>query len=121
MKALDIRTFVPSKDYDESRRFYKAIGFSISDAGEELSICQSGSCTFFLQRYYNEEFANNLMLQLIVPDIEEAFAQIVSLHGFNHRFQPIQQEHWGKVVYLWGPAGELWHVTELNRHIDSTK
>jgi hypothetical protein len=115
MQMLDIRTFIPSKDYETSKAFYQALGFSCSDASEDLSIFQNGSCTFFLQRYYNEEFANNLMLQLIVADIKEAFALISSLQGFDIRYRPIQQEHWGKVIYLWGPAGELWHVTQLNQ------
>lgn len=115
MQAFDIRTFIPSKNYEISKAFYQALGFSCSDASEDLSIFHNGPCTFFLQRYYNEEFANNLMLQLIVADIEEAYALIATLQGFDIRFQPIKQEHWGKVIYLWGPAGELWHVTELNR------
>lgn len=115
MEVLDIRTFIPCKDYETSKAFYQALGFSCSDASKDLSIFHNGPCTFFLQRYYNEEFANNLMLQLVVADIEEAFALISSLQDFGIRYRPIQQEHWGKVIYLWGPAGELWHVTQLHQ------
>lgn len=54
------------------------------------------------------------MLQLIVPDIEEAFATVSSIKLKGIRYEPIKSEPWGKVIYLWGPSGELWHITELN-------
>lgn len=114
MNASDIRTFIPSKDYDVSKSFYQALGFKMEKASEDLSIFQMGDCTFFLQRHYNKEFAENLMLQLVVPSIEEAFEVIKNVQGFDFRYSPIKTEPWGKVVYLWGPSGELWHVTELN-------
>jgi catechol 2,3-dioxygenase-like lactoylglutathione lyase family enzyme len=113
MQPTSIRPFIPSKNYEESKSFYQALGFTMDYATDDLSIFHRGPCTFFLQRYYNEEFANNLMLQLIVSDIDEAFAVISGIQGINVRFEPIKNERWGKVVYLWGPAGELWHVTEL--------
>ena len=115
MQANDIRVFVPSKDYQTSQSFYQAMGFKMDPAGDDLAIFTNGSCTFFLQRHFNEEFAKNLMLQLIVADIEAAFNLISKIEGFNIRYEPIKSEPWGKVIYLWGPSGELWHITELNR------
>ena len=79
-----------------------------------LCILEAGNCTFFLQDFYDEGLAKNLMLQLIVEDIDEAFTRISSLDGFDIRYEPISEERWGKVMYLWGPAGELWHITQLN-------
>ena len=115
MQANDIRVFIPSKDYEASKSFYQALGFKMDYASDDLSIFENGQCTFFLQRYYNEEFASNLMLQLVVSNIEEAYDLISSIKGFNIKFEPIKEERWCKVVYLWGPSGELWHVTEFNR------
>jgi hypothetical protein len=114
MNVKDIRPFIPSKDYEESRSFYLALGFKMEDAGSELSLFTKGDCTFFHQKYYNEEFAKNLMLQLIVQDINEALTVIPGIQKIEVKHSPIKQEHWGKVIYLWGPSGELWHVTELN-------
>ena len=114
MQAKDLRVFVPSKDYVESQSFYRAMGFALEPATDDLSILTNGTCTFFLQRYFNEAFAKNLMLQLIVADIEEAFTLISSIQGFDIKYEPIKSEPWGKVVYLWGPSGKLWHVTELH-------
>jgi len=114
MQPSEIRVFIPSRDYEESQSFYKALGFQMEPASDDLTIFSKGSCTFFLQRFFNEEFAKNLMLQLIVPDIQEAFDFISKIKGINIRFEPIKSEPWGKVIYLWGPSGELWHVTEFS-------
>lgn len=114
MKVDDIRTFIPSKDYEVSKSFYEALGFKREYASDDLTLFENGECSFWLQRFYNEEFANNLMLQLSVLDIEEAFNLISNLKGFDIKFEPIKVERWGKVVYLWGPSGGLWHVTEFS-------
>lgn len=114
MQVESIRVFIPSKNYEESQSFYHAMGFKMGKVSNDLSIFESENCTFFLQRFYSKEFANNLMLQIAVKDIEEAFELISSIKGFNIKFEPIKNEPWGKVVYLWRPSGELWHITEFN-------
>lgn len=115
MKLNDIRVFIPSKDYEISQSFYQAFGFTLSKASDDLSILEKDNTTFFLQRYYNKEFAENLMLQLVVENIDEAYRVVSGIEGYDVRHSPIKQESWGKVIYLWGPSGELWHITELKR------
>lgn len=114
MKIDDIRVFIPSKHFDVSQSFYQALGFKMEYVSDDLSLFESGECTFFLQNFYNEGLANNLMCQLSVLDINEAFDIISSLDKFDIKYDPIKIEPWGKVIYLWGPSGELWHVTEFN-------
>ena len=115
MRADEIRVFIPSKDYNVSQSFYQALGFSMDYVSEDLSLFENGDCVFFLQRFYNHDLANNLVFQLVVVDINEAYERITSVaQTFDVRFRPIQEQPWGKVVFLWGPSGELWQVTELN-------
>lgn len=114
MKVDDIRVFIPSKDYEISKSFYQALGFSMDYASDDLSLFESGDCAFFLQRFYNEQLAKNLMIQLSVIDINDALKVISGLESFGIKYEPIKKERWGKVIYLWGPSGELWHVTEFN-------
>lgn len=114
MKVNGISVFIPSKDYAISKSFYQAIGFKMNYVTEDLSLFKNGGCTFFLQNFYNEQFANNLMFQLSVLDIDEAYEIISNLDNFDIKYEPINIECWGKVFYLWGPAGELWHVTEFS-------
>lgn len=115
MQVDDIRVFMPAKNYRESQQFYQSLGFVMEFVSDDLSLLTNGDCSFFLQRFYNQELAVNLMLQISVLDFEQAWQDISKLSGFEIRFEPIKQEPWGKVIYLWGPSGELLHVTEFNR------
>nr|WP_275442412.1 lactoylglutathione lyase [Pseudoalteromonas sp. OOF1S-7] len=109
----DIRVFIPSKDYETSKSFYQALGFKMDYVSDDLSLFENGDCFFFLQRFYNHDLANNLVLQLSVLDINEAHERIKCLQGFDFKYNPIQEERWGKVIFLWGPSGELWQITEF--------
>ncbi|GAC33059.1 VOC family protein [Paraglaciecola polaris] len=113
MHSTDIRVFIPSKDFAQSQQFYQALGFSKESVNDELCLFTCGECTFFLQNTYQQDFAENLMMQLIVTDINAAYQQIVNMGDLARKYQAIKNEPWGKVVYLWGPAGELWHITQL--------
>ncbi len=113
MNVTDIKVFVPSKDYEISKSLYSEIGFKLEFVTDDLTLFQSGSCSLYLQRFYNQEMADNFMLQVCVSDIEEAF-NISSISKYKTRITPIEQQAWGKVFYLWGPAGELLHITEFD-------
>ena len=111
MDVIDIKTFVPSKDIEVSKSFYTEIGFETEYVSDDLVLFKNGDCFFFLQRFYNPAHAENFMLQIVVSDLNEAF-QLCSNSKYKTNISPIQQESWGKVFYLWGPAGELLHITQ---------
>ena len=67
----------------------------------------------FLQRFYNKHLAENLMLQICVLDIESTF-NIENVARHTQKITPVKDEPWAKVFYLWGPVGELLHVTQLD-------
>ena len=112
MDVIDLKAFIPSKNYEVSKSFYAEIGFSSQYVSEDLTLFQNGDCCFFLQRFYNEELASNFMLQICVSDIHGAH-HLCSNSQHKTKITGIQQESWGKVFYLWGPVGELLHITQL--------
>jgi hypothetical protein len=112
MDVTAIRAFIPSEDYDVSKAFYSEIGFRSEDVSDDLTLFQNGQCHFFLQRFYNQQLADNFMLQICVSNIDAAF-ELCSSSVHKTKISAIQQEPWGKVFYLWGPVGELLHITEL--------
>ena len=114
MKVSSVRTFIPSKDFESSKAFYTQFGFIEDPVSPDLSLFENNGCVFFLQRFYSKEFAENLMFQLVVNDIETAYKSASKIEP-KTKLTDITQESWGKVFYLYGPAGELWHVTQLNQ------
>jgi hypothetical protein len=111
-----VRPFVPTKDFDLSRRFYEAIGFEKVLDGE-VAIFNAGSGGFILQRYYQKEWAENSMLQLMVDDLDAWWAHIDGL-DLASRFgvqppKPPAMQPWGlRIAYLCDPCGVLWHVAQ---------
>jgi predicted lactoylglutathione lyase len=113
MQVEDIRAFVPSKDFEQSKLFYQTLGFEMTFESDALAEFENGECSFLLQHFYNEEFANNLMLQLVVNSVEDVHVHLQQSRDIFPRFKAPEDVPWGKVLYLWGPSGELWHITEF--------
>ncbi|MCG5243607.1 VOC family protein [Azospirillum doebereinerae] len=114
-----LRPFVPARDFAESQRFYTALGFEVRPVGEGVAQARlgedAGAFSFLLQDFYVKEFAENLMMQLVVGDLDRWWRHIESLALGEHfgvtAPRPPKTEPWGmRVVYLWDPAGVLWHI-----------
>jgi hypothetical protein len=113
MDVVDIRTFVPCKDYEVSKAFYAEIGFASEHVTDDLTLFNNGDCFFFVQNFYNQDLANNFMLQVCVADIEAAYS-LCSNSIHKTKITSVKNEPWGQVFYLWGPVGELLHITQLS-------
>ena len=115
------RPFLPAKDFELSKRFYTTIGFELL-LDREVAIFGIGSSSFILQRYYQKEWAENFMMQLVVDDLDSWWAHIEGL-DLHRRFAvtapraPALQP-WGlRVAYLVDPSGVLWHVAECRKGV----
>lgn len=116
LKVDDLKVFVPAKDFAVSKRFYQQLGMELVWESDGLCQMTISDCSFLLQDYYQKDWADNFMLQLCVEDIGEAWQHLQScgiLEGYDGvSAHAPKQEPWGKVIYLIGPSGELWHLTE---------
>jgi hypothetical protein len=63
------RPFLPTRDFDVSKDFYEALGF-VKELDGEVAIFRVGSGSFLLQRYFQEQWAANFMMQLLVDDLD---------------------------------------------------
>src|SRR4026207_584843 len=110
------RPFLPAKDFDLSKRFYEAMGFTkVLDWG--VAIVRSGASSVILQNYCQKEWAGNFMMQLMVDDLDAWWAHISAL-DLPGRFNvpppraPAMQP-WGlRVAYVVDPSGVLWHIAQ---------
>jgi len=112
-----LRTFLPTKDFDLSKRFYEALGFDKVVDGEVAIFDTAEQGGIILQRYYNTEWAENLMLSLRVDDLDAWWAHIDSLDlpgNFGVRPPARPKEYpWGlREVHVIDPAGVLWHIVQ---------
>jgi catechol 2,3-dioxygenase-like lactoylglutathione lyase family enzyme len=110
------RPFVPAKDFEVSKAFYKALGFEVLLDGQ-VAIFGIGASAFILQNYFQKDWAENFMMQLMVDDLDSWWDHIQSL-DLPGRFgvrppKPPALQPWGlRLVYVYDPSGVLWHVAE---------
>ena len=110
------RPFLPARDFELAKDFYQTLGFEKLLDGD-VAIFKAGASSFILQRYYQKEWAENFMMQLMVDDLDTWWAYIQSL-DLPGKFKvkapraPALQP-WGlRVAFLFDPSGVLWHVAE---------
>jgi uncharacterized glyoxalase superfamily protein PhnB len=107
---------MPARDFNLSKQFYEALGFRKLLDGD-IAIFAVGASEFILQQYYQEEWARNCMMQLVVNDLDAWWARVETLDlprrfGVQQPRTPALQP-WGlRVAYVFDPSGVLWHFAE---------
>jgi catechol 2,3-dioxygenase-like lactoylglutathione lyase family enzyme len=115
--VLDLKAFVPAKDLDVSRQFYRELGFIEKWANADIAEFQAGEFRFLLQRFHAAGHAENFMMHLMVEDADAWWqriseARLLEKYGL-HMARPPRIQPWGlRVLYLSDPSGVLWHIAD---------
>lgn len=117
LRVRALRPFVPSgKDFEESRRLFRELGFEEEWAGDGYAGLRNGDARFILQKFDVRSFAENFMVRLDVADLDAWFAAVAAkgleakFPGF--RISPPVEQPWGREVTFVDPAGVCWLVGE---------
>jgi catechol 2,3-dioxygenase-like lactoylglutathione lyase family enzyme len=116
LESAELRTFLPTRDFELSKAFYAALGFEPIAEGE-VAIFRCGAGAIILQRRYDEGWAGNTMASLMVDDLDAWWDHLAAL-DLADRFgvpapKPPAVQPWGlRVAYVVDPAGVLWHFAE---------
>ena len=116
MRLLSLEPFIPSgSDFGKSKALFQELGFEIKwDAGGYTGFEKDG-CSFILQNYHNEEFANNLMISVGIDDVA-SFRESLIATGittrFNIRIGEITNQPYGKELNMIDLAGVCWHFVQ---------
>lgn len=117
MNVKSIRPFVGSKDFDKSRAFYAALGFTEGVIGHDMSVFTMEGFAFYLQKAYVKDWIDNTMIFLEVDDVSAFWNKLVTLdlpsRFKNVKILPIRTEPWGSECFVIDPSGVLWHVGEF--------
>jgi len=69
METVEIKAFVPARDFELSKRFYQDQGFTVASSSADLAYLHAGPSSFLLRRFYVAEHADNFMMHLLVQDV----------------------------------------------------
>ncbi|WP_373514363.1 VOC family protein [Persicitalea sp.] len=115
-----IRPFIGAKNFDESRDFYRALGFEESVIDSKMSLFKvNDNLGFYLQNAYVKDWVDNSMILLEVDDVEKCTAELLAkgLHEKYEkvRFSEIRNSEWGRELFMHDPSGVLWHFFEFKQ------
>ena len=116
MQFLSLEPFIPSgNNFDASKNLFVELGFIINwDAGDYIGFEKDG-CKFILQKYDNKAFAENLMINVKVDDVQAFRNSLMEKklpEKFGIRIGEITNQPYGKEVNLIDIAGVCWHFVE---------
>lgn len=116
LKTVEIKAFVPAKDYELSKRFYRELSFTMASDGGGVAYFHHGATSFLLCDFYVEAFAENLSMHLLVEDVNDWFAQVQAsgvVEQFGVRLTPLVEQPWAMIDFtLTDPAGVCWRIAQ---------
>ena len=116
--SSSLRCFIPSKDFNRSREFYRLLGFQETWSNDSLAVFSFHTFSFYLQNFYVEELANNYMMFLEVPDADKWWFYLQGLNVTDNfpevKLKAPQNYEWGiREIHLIDPSGVLWHIGQF--------
>lgn len=116
MQFLSLEPFIPSgNNFDAAKNLFVELGFIINwDAGDYIGF-EKDVCKFILQKYDSKAFAENLMINVKVDDVQAFRNNLMEKklpEKFGIRIGEITNQPYGKEVNLIDIAGVCWHFVE---------
>jgi catechol 2,3-dioxygenase-like lactoylglutathione lyase family enzyme len=114
LNAVEIKAFVPSRDFAASKAFYLALGFEIPWSDGDLACVRYGDTAFLLQNFYEPEHARNFQMHLLVDNADDWHAHVAAsgvAERFGVRVGEVEDRPWAmRDFVMFDPAGVLWRI-----------
>jgi catechol 2,3-dioxygenase-like lactoylglutathione lyase family enzyme len=114
LATIEIKAFVPARDFDLSKQFYQDLGFDLVWSSDELAYFCHGDSAFLLQNFYVKEHADNFMMHLLVEEVDAWWQHVVDqgiAAKYGVKAEPPQDQSWGlRDFVLVDPTGVLWRI-----------
>lgn len=114
LKVIEIKAFVPSKNFELSRQFYKDLGFTLAWEGGGVAYFHFGHVSFLLQDFCAESFAENFMMHILVKDADSWWKQVQESgvpEKYGVKVTALENQPWGMRDFcLYDPSGVLWRI-----------
>ena len=117
LRSVELKTFVPARDFALSMDFYQAMGFKRGWSDEQMAYFSHGEhCAFLLQNFYVKEQAENFVMHLLVEEVDAWWQQIQAARldeRFGTRLIAPQDQPCGMHYFMvFDPSGVLWRIAQ---------
>jgi catechol 2,3-dioxygenase-like lactoylglutathione lyase family enzyme len=69
LRITEIKAFVPAKDFEVSKQFYRGLGFTMASESGGVAYFHFGHVSFLLQDLCAAGLAENFMMHILVEDV----------------------------------------------------
>lgn len=111
LSIRDFKVYMPAKDFELSKRFYAALGFTMSEGWGGTADFELNGHRFRLQDYYVKDWAENFMIVMGVDDVDawHRHANVVAgSGGFDGvRVMAPESVDGARVLHVVDPSGVL--------------
>lgn len=116
LATIEIKAFVPARDYVLSRRFYADIGFEEKSEGDGVAYFAAGECSFLLQDFYRPGHADNFVMHLLVADVDAWHQHLRNeriVERYDIRLDQPEDRPWRMRDFcMTDPSGVLWRIAQ---------
>ena len=114
LHVTEIKAFVPAKDFELSKQFYKDLGFTMASEGGGIAYFHFEHVSFLLQNYCTEGLAENFMMHMLVDDVDAWWNKINEsevVRKYSVKLWPIELQPWQMRDFcITDPSGVLWRI-----------
>ena len=116
--VTEIKAFVPSKDFEQSKQFYKDLGFTMASEGGGIAYFRLEQVSFLLQDYCVPALAENFMMHILVQDVQAWWNHVQAsgvVEKFGVKCTAVESQPWKmKDFCLLDPSGILWRIRNVS-------
>ena len=117
----DVKVFVPALDFAQSLEFYQALGWRLNWKADDdgLAELELAGQRFYLQDYYNKDWANNFMMHILVEDADAWWKHASNViaegkYQYARLNEPKLEDYAALVTHVWDPSGVLLHFAQMH-------
>ena len=114
LRVTEIKAFVPSKDFEVSKQFYKDLGFTMASEGGGIAYFHFGHVSFLLQDFCAESITENFMMHILVEDVDSWWNHVHAsgvLSKYGVKITDLEEQPWRMRDFcLYDPSGVLWRI-----------
>lgn len=114
LKTIEIKAFIPAKDFELSKAFYQDLGFTKASDSGGIAYFYFENCSFLLRDVCDAEQIMPYMIHLLVEDAH-SWHQQIHLSGIQDKYSSnvseIKKQPW-KMLDFWfsDPSGVQWFI-----------
>ena len=114
LAVVEVKAFVPAKNFALSMEFYEALGFTRASVFEDIAYIHCGESSFLLQDFFVQEHATNYQMHLLVENVDAWHEKAKAVAArFNVKVGEPQNQPWAmRDFILFDPSGVLWRIAQ---------